>query len=690
MSEELNNVQSIEDYEPYEGAHSCADIDEAIDTAKDVKPKVEQSVTSGGLNMFNFLDVKYGVFLDQNTGAEVEREQYNTSDYMDAQSSKTYTIKTFTSTGSATYRIYYYTSAKAYISRTTSAISLSPNGFVFTTPATCRYIRLSLESSTNTAGTQDEKTCVLVSGNETITEYIPYYTANDATARTQVNGMKEGFKKGVFCPNLMGMEVGKFYRINVRQGEQLTITKSDGSIFPSDNTEKVHFYNAAKQQVGAASLATGLTYKTTAAMESDVSYARWMPGFGSYSTPMMVVKGTEPKEYIEYYDNPRQLREDMESTDADIYGKMSRCEALNNKLPVYLFPDVDHWEIGGINLTSEGWTYGANPNRVRTKEGYTIPIQRGDVISLSDYTNARFNVGVLKTDGTYGFTGWRTADYISTVDGYIVMVLGNLTDTPQTSVYDLMNLVSIKQNSKHKSPNANPILTIIDDDTLSVEHVTKFYNACVAKGIVGTFASEMHYVESVTGLKELLQGYEDDGFEIAFHCNLQTEIYRSDQQYRDSADMEEDFTQGLRKYRQWFLPSCCWVTPYGSHDAEIQGLAKKRGFEALVSISQKTYERVGVYSNRYFIPRVGLNQTDGEGSVTLAQLKDIMRECATDNGWLLVGTHFNEWDAQVGYSRFDEIVDLAVTLGYDIMTLSQAYRIWKPLYDERDRDAMLY
>lgn len=360
----------------------------------------------------------------------------------------------------------------------------------------------------------------------------------------------------------------------------------------------------------------------------------------------------------------------------------ARSETLN-------FQNADNWEIGGIKIESSGWTYGENPNRIRTKSSFTIPIQRGDVIKLTDYTDAKFNVGIHKPDGTYGYTGYRTEDYISTTDGDAVIVVANLTDKPQSNVYDLLNLVVVKRNSTNKSPNSKPILTIIDDDTLSIEHVTKFYNACNANGIVGTFASEMQYVETTAGLKELLQSYEDKGFEVAFHCNIQTEIYRSDDQHRDFDDMQEDFTQGLRKYRQWFIPGACWVTPYGSHDADIQGLAKKRGFDGLVSIAQATYERVGIYSGRYFIPRVGLNQTDGEGSVTLAQLKDIMRECADNNGWLLIGTHFNNWDDNVGYSRFNEVVDLAKELDFDIMTLTQAFKTWEPLYDERDHDVIM-
>lgn len=353
------------------------------------------------------------------------------------------------------------------------------------------------------------------------------------------------------------------------------------------------------------------------------------------------------------------------------------------------FQSGENWDIGGINITSSGWEYGANENRIRTKQNFTIPIQRGDIIKLLDYTDARFNVGIHKPDGTYGYTGFRSEDYISTVDGDAVIVVGNATDKPQASVYDLLNLVVIKRNSTHKNPNGKPILTIIDDDTLSVEHVTKFYNACKAKSIVATFASEMQYVENTEGLKALLQSYEDDGFEVAFHCDIQTEIYRSDAPYRDYDAMQEDFTQGLRKYRQWFIPGRCWVTPYGSHDADIQGLAKKRGFDGLVSISQATYERTGVYNSRWFIPRVGLNQTDGEGSVTLEGLKTIMRECATANGWLLIGTHFNNWDPNVGYDRFNQIVDLAKELDFDIMTLTQAFTIWEPMYIERERDTIM-
>ena len=65
--------------------------------------------------------------------------------------------------------------------------SAYPNGYVFTTPANCYFLRLNFESAVNTSGTQDYTTCVLVEGSTTLTEYINHFTAQDLFART--NGL---------------------------------------------------------------------------------------------------------------------------------------------------------------------------------------------------------------------------------------------------------------------------------------------------------------------------------------------------------------------------------------------------------------------------------------------------------------------------------------------------------------------
>ncbi len=121
----------------------------------------------------------------------------------------------------------------------------------------------------------------------------------------------------------------------------------------------------------------------------------------------------------------------------------------------------------------------------------------------------------------------------------------------------------------------------------------------------------------------------------------------------------------------------------------MRNLAKNNGMHCLVSIAQKTYEREDVFSSRYYIPRVGLNQRDAYGVVTLAKLKEIMAECAVNKGWLLIGTHFDTWKEEIGYDRFYEVVDYAKELGFEFKTLKDAFEIWEPAYELKESGTVL-
>ena len=114
----------------------------------------------------------------------------------------------------------------------------------------------------------------------------------------------------------------------------------------------------------------------------------------------------------------------------------------------------DDFEIGNITINGSGWTYSSVKTRVRTKEGITYSLQTGDIIGLSDYTDARFYLGWLRKNGTYGYNGWITSDYTISEDGDYVIVIANLTDRNQNNDKSaLLNLLKIKfiSNTKDKA-----------------------------------------------------------------------------------------------------------------------------------------------------------------------------------------------------------------------------------------------
>jgi len=161
----------------------AADAKTTGDAITELKNDISQIDEPYGVNLFNFDTVKRSVFLNSTTGAEEVNPTYNASDYIAATAGSAYTIRTFVYSGTTSYRIYFYTTDKTYIRRTVYRVADQPTGFVFTTPSDCAYIRLNFETKTNASGTQDETTTILVQGNTTISEYIPYYTAYDRTAR---------------------------------------------------------------------------------------------------------------------------------------------------------------------------------------------------------------------------------------------------------------------------------------------------------------------------------------------------------------------------------------------------------------------------------------------------------------------------------------------------------------------------
>ena len=105
------------------------------------------------------------------------------------------------------------------------------------------------------------------------------------------------------------------------------------------------------------------------------------------------------------------------------------------------------FEIGNIQITTSGWTYGYDTKRARTADGVTLSLKRGDVISLTDYTDARFYLGWRRENNTYGLEGWHTTDYTLVDDGEYVILLAHITEVDLDSASDLSDLLIITRTT---------------------------------------------------------------------------------------------------------------------------------------------------------------------------------------------------------------------------------------------------
>lgn len=138
-----------------------------------------------------------------------------------------------------------------------------------------------------------------------------------------------------------------------------------------------------------------------------------------------------PSDYTELTADVSDLKSAIDGTGLQSYVKIA-------EYPILPF------EIGAIQITNNGWDYQENDKRIRTPRGQEIWLNAGDIIALTDYTNARFYLGVRRADGTYTTASWKSVDFTVTIPGWYVMLVGRRTsETVLTNVAELAALVRI-------------------------------------------------------------------------------------------------------------------------------------------------------------------------------------------------------------------------------------------------------
>lgn len=114
------------------------------------------------------------------------------------------------------------------------------------------------------------------------------------------------------------------------------------------------------------------------------------------------------------------------------------------------------FRLGNIDISTNGWVYGESTSRVSTKPGVTFALNPGDVIGLTDYTNARFYVGWINENNQYKTSnGWKTSNFTVQEKGRYVVNISNRTDTTQTGISDLASLFFGYTGIAFDSINAN-------------------------------------------------------------------------------------------------------------------------------------------------------------------------------------------------------------------------------------------
>ena len=157
----------------------CA-LSNDIDT---VKADLSDIRTGYGVNLLDPDALIPNTFLDGTIGEATVNDNYWATDFIPVDG--TYTVRAFEYSGSARTRVYMYNSAKVYDHRAIQSPDSFPNGYTFSWTG---YVRINIDNGNN-GPYENPKKYMLVKGSSTYGVadiFIPYYTAYDKTARSDI------------------------------------------------------------------------------------------------------------------------------------------------------------------------------------------------------------------------------------------------------------------------------------------------------------------------------------------------------------------------------------------------------------------------------------------------------------------------------------------------------------------------
>lgn len=215
-------------------------------------------------------------------------------------------------------------------------------------------------------------------------------------------------------------------------------------------------------------------------------------------------------------------------------------------------------ELGNISINTNGWSYSNSTTRVRTKQGYTIHLDKGDVIGLTSYTNAIFYLGWKLSDNSYDRKGWNSADYTVQTPGEYVVCLRYDPEVTITSESTAINLLFVKKAS----------LSDVNEATQAIEGYSQLTeNLIKSEDEVSGYLNNSGGITDATANKETTSGYISvtGGEVLFFMVGMKADFwsvacfYNSSKQlvgarYYFSGDNEDAYVvSGYKTKRTWLV-----------------------------------------------------------------------------------------------------------------------------------------
>ena len=375
----------------------------------------------------------------------------------------------------------------------------------------------------------------------------------------------------------------------------------------------------------------------------------------------------------------------------------SNCSEFIDYLPQVYMQFVSQGDSHYYNEDGHGYTRWCVAGfeycvRIVVRQGWTGDVTFKPQIEFGDYptpfekyhglTVAGTNTALRDLDTFAGITNIFTND-----DASLSVTVSNesngekLEEAFDTAKNGLL-LVPYISKAFNKLDEIGAHICFVDDDTSSLALVERYHDLFAGKDAVGNYAVIAKRLEDQTGLYAKLQDYEIEGFGMLFHCYDQYSEGAGNTTYflpesRDIVECQRNVLMGLRLFEQYpFANYKYWVTPYGVNDADIQSIAKKYGFNCMMSTGNN-----GIVcrsnADRWNIPRCGF-ATSYDNTNYLKQMLDVTIH---SKGMMIVTTHVNAWGSGTTYDdRFTDFLDYVLERDIKVISLPEAFEARRALF----------
>lgn len=305
-------------------------------------------------------------------------------------------------------------------------------------------------------------------------------------------------------------------------------------------------------------------------------------------------------------------------------------------------------------------------------------------------TNAIIEILYYKSDRSYVAEYCYSSKWVHIPTGTVGMIIRIRVFNNVTANGTVSNIHFYRMAQNPINP---PLMfTVVDDDTSSTEFCRKFFQNCSHNGIMGDYAVTTKMLDDGVTSANDLKEYEEKGFGILTHCyyqsGSQTPWWSTDAD--DYPNKMQDIVKCLRSMRDYgFINYDFWMAPSGLHNDVMQKIARQVGFKCIAGAGFNNYNSMNI--DRYYIQRTSLGEND-TGSNSVSGVKSKIDACvANGGGWLIIMTHFNVWESEnawdstedadgyeVGYSRFNEVVQYALSNGMKNVTFAEGFSYIEP------------